>query len=136
MDSYNAYLKIIENDIGDQITTNHELDEYCTSVFPKYRGCYSLDTIPKLRNNESCIFNLDKSNQPGSHWMGLYKDKNKNVIYDSFGRSSKKLKIPLKLYVDTEHDAEQHVVETNCGARCIAFIACCYTLPMDEVLKI
>lgn len=136
MEPYNIYLEIIENDMGNQSTTNYELDQYCKSVFPKYRGCFSSDTIAKLSDDESCIFNLDKSNQPGSHWMGLYKHKGKNIIYDSFGRSSKKLKIPVKLFVDTENDAEQNVIETNCGQRCIAFLACCYTLPMDEVLQI
>jgi hypothetical protein len=136
MESYNIYLKIIEKDMGNDTTSNHQLDQYCKSVFPKYRGCFSSDTIPKLRNNESCIFNLDKSNEPGSHWMGMYKNKGKNIIYDSFGRRSKKLKIPVKLFIDTENDAEQHIIESNCGQRCISFIACCYTLPIDEVLKI
>lgn len=136
MNAYNSYLQIIERDLGDQTTTNHQLNQYCEAVFPKYRGCYSSDTIPKLKNDESCIFNLDKNNEPGSHWMGLYKHKNKFIVYDSFGRSSKKLKISLKLFIDTENDAEQKLYETNCGQRCIAFIACCYTLPLKEVLKI
>jgi len=136
MEPYNIYLKIIENDMGNDTTTNHQLNHYCESVFPKYRGCFSSDTIPKLQNDECCIFNLDNSDEPGSHWMGMYKNKGKNIIYDSFGRCSKKLKIPVKLFIDTENDAEQNIIETNCGQRCISFLACCYTQPIEEVLKI
>ena len=137
MDNYNNYLKLIENDIGNSTTTNIQLDKYCKLVFGKnYKGCFSLDNIPNLKNNQCCIFNLDKSHEPGSHWMGLYKSGKHNIIYDSFGRKSKKLNVPLKNYIDTEYDAEQKIIETNCGARCISFLCCCYTLPLEEVLTI
>ncbi len=35
------------------------------------------------------IFNLDKHNQPGSHWVAMYMDLNKKVVYyfDSYGSS-------------------------------------------------
>jgi hypothetical protein len=137
MNYYRHYLKIIKNDLGDTTTTNHQLNEYCTSVFgSKYRGCYSIDTIPKLKNGECCIFNLDKSNEKGSHWMGMYKDHKNNIIYDSFGRKSKNLKIPLKNIKDTDYDNEQGLQEKNCGARVCSFLSCCYTIPIKLVMTI
>jgi hypothetical protein len=138
MDTYNKYLKIVEKELGHNTTTTDvELNRYCKAVFGKlFRGVYPLDKIPKLKNNESCIFNLDTSDMPGSHWVGAYKNGKKNIVYDSFGRTSKELNIPLTKYIDTELDAEQHIKEKNCGQRVTAFIACCYTLPIQQVLTI
>ena len=65
------------------------------------------------------IFNLDKRNQPGSHWCAVVKDKRHYIIYDSFGRT-----IPLKQKnnIMTDKDAEQDITEQNCGQRCIAWL--------------
>ena len=139
METYNRYLKIIEKEFGHENTTdNQELDRYCTAVFgnSKYKGAVALDRIPRLKSGQCCIFNLDKHSQSGSHWMGLYKDGKRHVVYDSFGRKSQILGIPLKNYIDTQNDAEQRKSETNCGQRVIAFLACCYTLPIEQVLTI
>lgn len=138
MEHYTKYLQLIKRDLGNTTTDNFQLDSYCRKVFgaDKFKGVFALDTIPKLRNDQSCIFNLDKNSQSGSHWMGLYKDGQRHIVYDSFGRKSKVLDVPLKSYQDTEHDAEQHVSEKNCGQRVCAFLACCYTRPIAEVLTI
>ena len=140
MQQYNKYLRIIEKEFGHNKTTNNiELDNYCTAVFGnnKYKGAVAKDRIPVLKNHQCCIFNLDNQNQQGSHWMGLFKTgKSKLIIYDSFGRNSKELKIPLQNYLDTEDDAEQNIEESNCGQRVISFLACCYTLPIEQVLEI
>ena len=138
MDTYSKFLKIVEKELGhNTTTTDMELNRYCNAVFGnKFKGVYPKDKIPKLQNNESCIFNLDTSEMPGSHWIGLYKNGKKNIVYDSFGRTSKELNIPLKKYIDTEQDAEQEIEEKNCGQRVTSFIACCYTLPIKKVLTI
>ena len=139
MEQYNKYLAIIEKEFGHKhTTTNHELDDYCTAVFghQQYRGAVARDRIPKLQNRQCCIFNLDTHIQSGSHWVGLFKTDSKLIIYDSFGRSAKELKIPLRNYFETENDPEQHVRESNCGQRVISFLACCYTLPLSKVLTI
>ena len=35
-----------------------------------YHGTYPSDQIPKLKPHQSCILNVDKSNEPGSHcWL-------------------------------------------------------------------
>ena len=36
-----------------------------------YLDTFSKDEIPLTENNKSLIFNLQNSNQPGSHWISL-----------------------------------------------------------------
>lgn len=138
MEQYNKYLSIVEKEFGHKNTTNnHELDKYCRAVFgEKFRGAFAKDRIPTLKNRECAIFNLDDHDEAGSHWMGLFKSGKKHIIYDSFGRSSKELEVPVKSYIDTQKDAEQRVDESNCGQRVISFLACCYTMPLSKVLTI
>ena len=47
--------------------------------------CYSKDQIPLIENNKSLIFNLENSDQSGSHWVGLSRKNNNIFIFDSFG---------------------------------------------------
>ena len=50
-----------------------------------YLNTFSKDEIPLIENNKSLIFNLQNSNQAGSHWISLSRT-NKNIfIFDSFG---------------------------------------------------
>lgn len=138
MDVYNNYLKIIVDELkNNSTTTDDELKRYCKNAFgEKFKGVYPLDKIPKkIKNGQTLIFNLDKSNQSGSHWMALFKINNKNYVYDSFGRKSKELNVPLKT-IDAEYDAEQKMEQSNCGQRCIAWIACCYTISLEKCLSI
>ena len=39
--------------------------------FKIFSGCYSKDRIHLIENGKSLIFNLENSDQKGSHWMGL-----------------------------------------------------------------
>ena len=61
--------------------------------FKNFEGCYSKDQIPLIDNNKSLIFNLQNSNQSGSHWVSLSR-KNNIFIFDSFGVGH----IPNNLY--------------------------------------
>ena len=54
-------------------------------IFLNFEGCYSKDQIPLIENNKSLIFNLQNSNEPGSHWVGLSRKNNNIFIFDSFG---------------------------------------------------
>ncbi len=60
-----------------------------------FKGVYAIDEIDKIpvSNKMGVILNLDKSNQPGSHWVALYidADKDKSVeYYDSFAEDPPK----------------------------------------------
>ena len=49
-----------------------------------YSNTFSKDEIPLIQNNKSLIFNLQNSNQAGSHWISLSR-KDNIFIFDSFG---------------------------------------------------
>lgn len=90
----------------------------------KFKGVYARDQIPCLKAHESCIFNLDTKDKPGSHWCAMYKHGKKYLIYDSFGRKV----IKGKKYIYTGCDAEQKIKEENCGQRCLAWLEIVYTM--------
>ena len=49
-----------------------------------YLSTYSKNEIPLIENNKSLIFNLQNSNEKGSHWCSLSR-KDNIFIFDSFG---------------------------------------------------
>ncbi len=132
LEAYNKYLKkIIYPLIGDRTTYLNQLLGAGKKLFGvKFKGVYASDKIPKLNDlSPYCILNLDKSDEPGSHWIALIKIKNKKqcIVYDSFGRDYKKI-IPILnssgngRIKNSDRDPEQKIKETDCGARCIGFI--------------
>ena len=62
--------------------------------FKIFSGVYSKDQIPLIENNKSLIFNLQNSNEPGSHWVSLSRINNNIFIFDSFAVGH----IPNNLY--------------------------------------
>ena len=62
--------------------------------FKNFEGCYSKDQIPLIENNKSLIFNLQNSDQKGSHWVSLSRKNNNIFIFHSFGVGH----IPTNLY--------------------------------------
>ena len=62
--------------------------------FKRFEGCYSKVQIPLIENNKSLIFNLQNSNESGSHWVSLSRKNNNIFIFDSFGIGN----IPNNLY--------------------------------------
>jgi len=126
-------LKDIQNNYtkNDRVTYLDQLYKIGRKMFGnKFHGVFPSDKIPKLNNiKRYCILNLDKSNEPGSHWVGLAKLKNgQTIFYDSFGRCHTKIIPDLNLsgngrIVNSEKDREQKIKEENCGQRCLAFLA-------------
>ena len=54
---------------------------------PDFRGVFMRDTLPdKPREKECGILNLNKSSEPGSHWVAFFKDGDKRIYFDSFGQ--------------------------------------------------
>ena len=127
---YNHILKTeIKPLLGFKATYLDQLDNVCNKLFGrKYRGTFPSDQIPKLNDvKKYCILNLDRSDQAGSHWIALAKDDNKTYLYDSFGRAGNKIIPNLEFsgngkIIDVDRDAEQGILEENCGARCVGFL--------------
>tara|TARA_B100000497_G_C7586448_1_gene352829 strand:+ start:388 stop:852 length:465 start_codon:yes stop_codon:yes gene_type:complete len=127
---YKEKLKEIEKyHTGDKTTYLKELDGIGKKLLRvKFKGVFPSDKIPKLNDlSPYCILNLDSSKEPGSHWVALAKNGKDSILYDSFGRGNNEIIPDLKYsgngrIIDTERDAEQKILETNCGARCIAWL--------------
>jgi hypothetical protein len=116
--------------VGTKTTYMNDLDLIGRTLFGlKWKGVFPSDKIPKLtKTTPYCILNLDESHEPGSHWIALARvNKGEAMVYDSFGRPYKDI-IPVLekskgLILDTDLDAEQNIAETNCGLRCMAWLA-------------
>ena len=127
---YNKILKdIVVPIIGNKTTYMSDLQKAGKMMFGvKFKGVYPSDKIPKLNELSSyAILNLDKSYEPGSHWIAIAKKGNRTYVYDSFGRTHTKI-IPNLKYsgngrlINTDRDAEQEIQQTDCGARSLAWL--------------
>ena len=119
----------------------------------KFKGVYPSDKIPKLNDLAPyAILNLDKSSESGSHWIAIAKlpqsfnrssgkTTNESIIYDSFGRDYKRI-IPDIEYSgngtikNTDRDSEQKILQTDCGARCLAWLLVVENYGPSVALKI
>lgn len=128
MKAFNEYLDQIVKILGNRSTFLYELKNLCIELFgTKFHGVYTADNLPHLTKKVPyAIINLDKTGEPGSHWVAtaLYK-KDNLLMYDSFGRKTPDIipEVAEKYnYVDTDYDPEQDEKEYNCGQRCIAWL--------------
>ena len=127
---YNEILhKVIEPLVGKRITFMHTLIGVGKNIFgPKFRGVFPSDKIPQLNDlSKYAILNLDKSTESGSHWIAVAKIGDEILVYDSFGRDSKRIipsifKSGNGTVVDSDRDSEQKLLQTNCGARSLAYL--------------
>jgi hypothetical protein len=130
---YNViFKKIIIPLTGDKTTYLDELEGVGHKLLGvKFAGVFPADKIPKLNDlKKYAILNLDTSKEPGSHWVAIAKNGDDTYIYDSFGRSHTKIIKRLSYsgngrIIDTDRDVEQDIKETNCGARCLAWLVLC-----------
>jgi len=129
---YNRQLTSIEQQMGSGITYDKDLTIKGKSLFgADFIGVFPRDKIPRMTSRQSCIFNLDTTGQPGSHWCAMYKQGSRTYVYDSYGRQ-----VIGSGYSYTDPDAEQTNAEKNCGQRCLAWLKVVYSLGLKEALKI
>lgn len=144
---YRLYLKKIQYMMASDDTTYlSQLEKVGKKLFSvQFKGVYPSDKIPKLNDLAPyCILNLDKSKEPGSHWVALCKvkdRKNECLFYDSFGRNYTEIIKNLKFsgngrIKNTENDAEQKILEQNCGQRCLAWLKMCHDYGPEVALMI
>jgi hypothetical protein len=124
---YQQLVKHFHKVVGDRTTYDDELRKVAKRLFGrKFMGVFPSDRIPKMKNKQMLIANLDSSGEPGSHWVAIVKENNTTLVYDSFGRSLHKILPKFQgrgKVIMTEKDAEQRISEDDCGARSLAFLS-------------
>ncbi len=92
-------------------TTQHQLDELGKKIFFDWRGIFAkFDAMPA---SGYWISNTGSRASGGFYWLAHCGD----ATYDSFGRD---------VYGDLSGDAEQAMLETNCGQRALAWQCVCH----------
>jgi hypothetical protein len=121
---YLTFLEKTEALVGSRTTFASDLLKAGKLLFGrKFMGVFASDKQPTLtKTTPYAILNLDKTNEPGSHWIAVAWTSQGTMVYDSFGRHTDEI-IKIKgVSMDTDHDPEQDIVETNCGARSLAWL--------------
>ena len=125
-------LNVIQEAVGIGAMMTTELDRVGSAMFgDKYIGTFAYDQWNHTKHGYQ-IINLDVSTKPGSHWIAMHNDGQNMLVYDSFGREV----IPadtdglIKIH-HTENDAEQDILENNCGQRCLAWLKVVNDLGID-----
>ena len=141
---YNDAMKqVVYPLVGRDATYDIHLNKAGIKLFgAKFRGVFASDKIPKLNDIVPyAILNVDKSNQPGSHWVSVAKHKDKLYFYDSFGRRASELmpsiiKSKNGTVIDSDLDKEQTEQEENCGARSLAWLFIFHTYGPEAAKQI
>lgn len=111
-----------------------QLSKFCTKILKKnFLGVFPCDFYPlkfHMLNKTSVIFNLSTSNEKGSHFIAIYKNKNKIIYFDSFGKKSSNKHINLFLKssqckITYNSTCIQDIESYFCGIFCLAFLICC-----------
>ena len=124
---------------NDKTTTSDQLEEAGVHFFGKSL-VFPSDRLPKLNSRKKyAIINVDKHDQPGSHWIALAFDtlKRKRVLYNSLGESADSI-MPQLGEVEENHryDAEQSAKESDCGQRSLAWLLFLHIYGISAALKI
>lgn len=117
---------------------NDEIEEFFSdrNIYPDFGGVISADQIKNLpkRLPIGFIMNLDKSDQPGSHWVAVYINGDSVEYFDPLANPpSESFKKDIKKYLESMHVpilmkfkinkiAQQHGNSARCGFHAIRFL--------------
>ena len=113
--------------------TNGDLEKLCKKFLNNnFLGVFPSDLTPKSnKSKQSIIFNLSAHDEPGSHFIAIYKTPNKLIYFDSFGNkctNSHIKKFISKFNITIEHNKEHIQDDTSslCGYYCFYFLYLCF----------
>ena len=125
---YDYLTKKIKQKCGARYMWSDVLSECGENVIgPSFKGCFPRDVMDysSLRCGQTALVNTMVADSPGEHWCGVGCDsKNRIIVYDSFGRNGAALlhiRGTGRRVVDCDRDVEQHLRQTDCGPRSLAW---------------
>lgn len=93
-----------------------------------FKGVFSSNNTPDLKNNMSIIVNFDKENEPGSHFVAIFKKRKYCLYFDSLNCNFIPVEIARYLYkydkIKNYSESLQSLTSTYCGFYCMLFILC------------
>lgn len=112
-----------------------EIDDYFRDQ-PNYSGTIASDQILDLPKTipQGFVMNLDKSNQPGSHWVGVYICEDSVEYFDPLGNPipptiqkdllsfTRSLDLPYMMKLKVNEIKQQHGNSHRCGYHSIRFV--------------
>jgi len=129
------------------VTYQNQLNNFGKRIFGRrFAGVFASDRIPKLNSiKDMAIVNLDTSNEPGSHWIGMYKkpDSHNIYVYDSFNRKVSHILPTFTRYtpyhieaIKSDKYVKQGNFESNCGQRCLTWLILVDKYGIEKVSKL
>ena len=141
-------VKKYHNIVGVDGTWGEDLHKVGRSVFGnKWCGVWHQGNMPWSKIKKSkCLYliiNID-INGPGEHWLSVYVKDRQCYVWDSFGRSmkeivpvlEKKLKGQRIRHKMSDRDRNQREAQSDCGARCLAWLECVKDYGIRKSMKI
>ena len=107
-------------------TNGDDLDKLGKMQFgDKFKGVFAANTHPQDMSDGFFIINTDPFQMPGVHWTAVAGTPQGICFYDSYDRKSTQL-FPEVVLPGTGKNPStaQHIEESNCGERCIAWLVC------------
>lgn len=147
--AHQAYARAVarvEADVGNQTTDDRQLYAEGRRLLGRgFMGVYPSDALPPIspgRRARFLVANVDRHDQPGSHWLGVYTRGKSAYVYDSFGRSIHRLVPRIVDHLEAAgftvraaapNRPEQSKHETDCGARSIAWLVLAKKSPRKAI---
>ena len=95
----------------------------------RFEGVFSIDNLPKYLPTNSCLlFNSDPTSKPGTHWLALFMNDNKQLeFFDSYGLNTtfyklSKKNLPKHYSLKCNKTQLQDLYSTKCGYFCLYYI--------------
>ena len=112
------------DDLNKQARNDATLKKY-------YLGCFPADIKPNVRDKCCWIWNVDEQDKSGTHWVGVIKDNDTIIFFDSYGKDPTFFKrkywvhyfhsLGCKMILNNTSQKQSHISRT-CGVWCLVFL--------------
>ncbi len=112
----------------DAVSQDFIMKDIFIGVFPR-------DLVPSHRGAASLIANTDKSDESGTHWVAMYKDKTSCDYFDSYGNVPFENKF-LRENFSCNKNVLQSPYSDVCGHYCLYFLYYrCRGYSLNEIVQ-